>query len=136
MPIFSTDRAHAFGLLLLRLGAGAFMLVGHGLPKVLTFAEKAAKFADPLHIGSRASFTLAASAEALGAALVALGLFTRPAAASVVVTMLVAGLLQHAHDPFARKELALLYAVAFAAVLLTGPGPLSLDAWIARRRRK
>jgi putative oxidoreductase len=128
------ERRLAIGLFVLRLGAGGFMLFAHGLPKLLNFSQRAARFADPLHIGSPASLTLATAGEFLCSLLVMLGLFTRPAAAGALVTMLVAGLLQHAGDPFGKKELALLYAVAFATLLLTGPGSLSLDAWRARRR--
>lgn len=40
------------GVLLLRVGAGAFMAFSLGLPKLLAFSEKAAHFPDPLHIGA------------------------------------------------------------------------------------
>ncbi len=122
------------GLLLLRLGAGAFMLFGHGLPKLLAFSEKAARFADPLGMGPLPSFVAATTAETLGALLVLLGLLTRPAAVVLTFTMLVAGLIQHGGDPWAKKELALLFACVFGSLLFTGPGALSLDAWLARRR--
>lgn len=121
------------GLLILRLGAGGFLLFAHGVPKLLSAADKAAHFPDPLHIGSVPSFALAAGAESLGALLVVLGLLTRPAALTALMTMLVAGLVQHAADPWAKKELALLYAVAFAALLFTGPGAWSVDARLQRR---
>ncbi|MFT3928550.1 MAG: DoxX family protein [Myxococcales bacterium] len=122
------------GLLLLRLGGGAFMAFSHGLPKLLAFSEKAAHFADPLHIGPVASFGLATGAEFVGALLVLVGFFTRPAAAAVLFTMLVAGLVQHAGDPWNKKELALLFALVFGTLLTTGPGALSVDAWLKRRR--
>jgi putative oxidoreductase len=69
------------GLWVLRVGLGASMALAHGVPKLLAFAEKAPKFADPLHLGPVVSFALAAGAETFGALFVALGLFTRPAAA-------------------------------------------------------
>ena len=56
-----------------------------------------------------------------------------PAALTTLITMLVAGLVQHAADPWAKKELALLYAVAFATLLFTGPGAWSVDARLRRR---
>ncbi|HEX6241197.1 MAG TPA: DoxX family protein [Polyangiales bacterium] len=121
------------GLLVLRLGVGGFLLFAHGLPKLLSAADKASHFPDPLHIGAVPSFVLAAGAESLGALLVVLGLWTQPAALAVLITMLVAGLVQHAADPFAKKELALLYAVPFAALLFTGAGAWSLDARLKRR---
>jgi putative oxidoreductase len=130
----ANDKSLAYGLWLLRLGSGTFMVV-HGAKKLAHFSQLSATFSDPLHIGSAASLTLASGAELLGAFLVALGLFTRPAALSVLFTMLVAGLIQHAPDPWAKKELALLYAVVFGALALTGAGTYSLDHWRALRRK-
>jgi putative oxidoreductase len=121
-------------LLLLRVGVGSFLLFGHGVPKLLAAAEMAAHFPDPLHIGAVPSFALAAGAESLGALLIILGLATRPAALAVLITMLVAGLVQHAADPWAKKELALLYAIPFAALLFTGAGAWSLDGLWSRRK--
>jgi len=129
----TNDKSLAYGLWLLRLGAGTFMII-HGAAKLSHFSELSATFADPLRIGSAASLTLASGAEFLGAFLVTLGLFTRPAALSVVFTMLVAGLIKHGPDPWAKKELALLYAIVFGALALTGPGSFSLDSWWRRRR--
>ena len=124
------------GLLILRLGVGSFLLFAHGLPKLLAAADKAAHFPDPLRIGHVPSFVLAAGAESLGALLVALGLFTRPTALTALITMLVAGLVQHAPDPWAKKELALLYAVPFATLLLAGAGTWSLDGLLQRRKAR
>ena len=39
------------GLLLLRASFGLLLALRHGLPKLLTFSEKAATFPDPLHVG-------------------------------------------------------------------------------------
>lgn len=64
-----------------------------------------------------------------------LGVKTRWSAVPVVVTMAVAVLVAHADDPFKVKELALLYGVAFLALVLTGGGRYSFDGWWSRRRR-
>jgi putative oxidoreductase len=122
------------GLLVLRVGAGLFMALGHGLTKLRAFPKLSSMFPDPLGIGSAASLTFATGAEFLAALLLALGLFARPSAAALAFTMGVAGFLQHAPDPFAKRELALLYGIIFLALALTGPGSFSLDAWFARKR--
>lgn len=122
------DKATSLGLLFLRLGAGGFMAFAHGLGKVRNFLELTHTFPDPLHIGTLPSATLATGAEFFGALLVVVGLCTRPAALSVVITMLVAGLIHHAHDPWGQKEMAFLFAVAFSAIALAGPGSFSLDS--------
>jgi putative oxidoreductase len=122
------------GLLVLRVGAGLFMALSHGLTKLRAFPTLSSMFPDPLGIGSAASLTFATGAELVAALLLALGLFARPSAVALTFTMAVAGFLQHAPDPFAKKELALLYGIIFLALALTGPGSLSLDAWFARKR--
>jgi putative oxidoreductase len=126
------------GLLLLRVGAAALLIYGHGWPKLSHFAERAASFSDPLHVGSPISLGLVVLAEVLCAGLVLVGLATRWAAAPLLFFFAVAVFLQHAHDPWAKKELALIFATPFLALLLTGPGRFSLDAVLgggrARRR--
>ncbi len=109
------------------------MLLGHGLPKLLEFTDKAATFADPLGVGSTTSLVLTLMGEVLASALVIVGLGTRLAAVPLLVTMLVAALVVHADDPWARKEFALLYAVPAALLILTGPGRFALDALLWRR---
>jgi putative oxidoreductase len=123
------------GLLTLRLGAGGFLLFAHGLQKLVNFSEISAKFPDPLgFLGSEVSLILAIFAELLCSALVMLGLLTRLAALPVCVMMFVAAFLVHGDDPFAKKELALLYLVVFAFLALAGGGTFSLDTLIRRRR--
>jgi putative oxidoreductase len=72
-------------------------------------------------------FAWAASiSEFLGGILVALGLFTRPAATACAVTMLVA-LYQTRMEPLAKNELALLYLAVMVLAILFGGGRYSLD---------
>jgi putative oxidoreductase len=44
--------------------------------------------------------------------------------------MLVAGLMVHGIDPFAAKELSLLYGVVYFMLIFTGPGKYSIDQLI------
>ena len=112
------------------------MLLSHGLPKLLEYADKAPHFPDPLGVGSASSLALTIFAELVCAALLVVGLGTRVAAAPLLITMLVAALVIHAGDPFGRRELALVYAVSALVLALTGGGRFSLDAWIASRRQR
>jgi putative oxidoreductase len=119
----------SLGLLLLRVAVGGMMAAGHGWAKLTGFGEMAEHFPDPLGLGSpTASLVLAVFAEFFCAAAVVLGVATRFAAVPLAVTMLVAGLAIHADDPWAKKELALLYAVPFIALVFTGAGKFSVDA--------
>lgn len=108
--------------LLLRLGAGGTMLWMHGWPKLASFAQKLNSFPDPLGVSSPVSLTLAVFAEVLCAGLIVLGVATRLAAIPLLVTMLVAAFIVHGADPFAKKELALLYGTCFMALVFSGSG--------------
>lgn len=124
----------ALGLLIFRLGFAGILAVQHGLPKLLDFSNKMHSFPDPLGIGSMLSLTLTVSAEFFCAVLVLLGLFTRFAAIPVVIAMAVAFFIVHSADPFAKKELAFLFFIAFSGVCATGPGAYSLDTIFRRVR--
>jgi putative oxidoreductase len=129
-PLF----AH-LGLLVLRLGFAGHLLLLHGLDKLENFSKRAGSFSDPLGIGHRNSLIGAIVGEVFCAALLALGLFSRVAAAGVAFTMGVVIFVHHASDPWKRKELALLYFLAAVALFLTGPGRFSLDATLIPRLR-
>jgi putative oxidoreductase len=116
-----------FGLLLLRLMAGAGMLVLHGLPKIEKYSEYVTQFPDPFGVGPAMSLNLAIFAEVVCAALVALGLFSRLALIPLMVTMAVAFFIIHGADPMQKKELALFYLVVYGALFGTGPGTISFQ---------
>ena len=121
-------------MLALRLTSGGYLAL-HGLSKlrggVGNFAAGLADKGFPLPSVMAWSATLS---ELLGGMLVALGLMVRPAAASLVITMLVAVLSTHAHQV---KQLGTgggvgfeypsLLAVVMLLFAVSGPGKLSLD---------
>jgi len=76
----------------------------------------------------------AALSEFLGGICIALGLFTRPAAFFVFITMAVAAFIKHGADPFKRKELALAYWTIAGALIFLGSGKFSLDYWIQKKK--
>jgi putative oxidoreductase len=124
------------GLLLLRVGIGGLLAFGHGLGKVEKIFAGNFEFGDPIGIGAAASLVLAAFAEFVCSLAVAAGLWTRWSAVPPVVTMVVAAFVVHAADPWGRKELAVLYLVAFTVLILTGSGRFSVDALWAKTKRK
>lgn len=128
------ETSTGIGLLILRLGLGGMMLFAHGWGKLMGGWEKAAKFPDPLGVGNELSWMLATGAETGAALLVIFGLFARLASIPLVVTMLVAALVVHGDDPFQKKELALVYMLPFLAIIFTGPGCFSVDAWLEKRK--
>ena len=121
-------------LSVLRIMAGLLFLE-HGTQKFLSFpAGKYTgygwTFADPI--------AYAGIIELFAGLLIALGLFTRPAAFIASGTMAVAYFLVHAGLDFwplnNMGEAAILYCFIFLYFVFAGPGPLSIDE-AARGRR-
>ena len=104
------------------------MFFGHGWGKLVKFGDLSSKFPSVMGIGSAPSLVLAIFAEVVCAALLVFGVATRFAALNLLITMLVAALIVHGDDPFAKKELALAYATMYAALLCTGGGRYSVDS--------
>jgi putative oxidoreductase len=120
--------ATSIGLLVLRLGAGGLLFCGHGWGKLIHYGDRAAGFSDPLGVGPAMSLGLVIFAEVVCTVFVALGFFTRLSVIPIIVFLMVAGFIQHAYDPWPRRELAFIYAVPFIALLFAGAGRFSLDA--------
>lgn len=121
------------GLLLLRLFAGLSLALAHGLGKIPPserFLGGVAEMGFPLPM----VFGWAAGlSEFVGGIMVALGLFTRPAAFFIAVTMCVAAFIRQPGDPFSEIELALLYGIVAVTLLLVGAGRYSLDGHLQMR---
>ena len=117
---------NSVGLLILRLGFGAYMLT-HGIPKLMGFSEMASKFPDPIGLGSQLSLSLAIAAEVGCSLLLILGLFTRLACIPLAFTMIIACLVVHSADPWKAKELATVYLTVYVALAFLGAGKYSLD---------
>lgn len=119
----------SIGLLVLRVGFSALMIIEHGWGKMMGFSHISPNFPDPLGVGSALSLGLAVAGELFFPVCVALGIYTRLAAIPVVVTMAVAAFIVHAGDSLGDRESALIYGIAFAAIALLGPGKLSFDGY-------
>lgn len=137
MPLWNESRstlARDVGLLLFRVSVSGLMVYAHGWPKLAEFSAKAARFPDPLGVGSSTSLTLAIFGELVCPIAIALGALTRVAAVPAAFTMWVAALVVHAGDALRERELAIVYAIAFTLVAATGPGRFSLDQRLFGRR--
>jgi len=129
---------HALGLFLLRAGA-SLLMIPHGWAKYerLTQALEAGEpvqFMNFLGLGTTVSLALTIFGELVAPVFILAGFKTRWLAAPAAFTMLVAAFVAHGSDPLAEKEHALLYAIAFLAVLFLGPGRWSVDTWWAERK--
>lgn len=109
------------------------LLLRHGIGKISGFATLSAQFPDPLGLGSRTSLLLAIFAEVFCSAAFMAGMLYRLALLPMIFSMGVALLAAHAGDPFAAKELALIYLAVFLLMFAAGPGRYALDRIAARR---
>jgi len=119
-------------LLVMRAGLGG-MMVTHGWPKIAAGPDTWTKLGQAMtHFGvdfQPALWGLAAAlSETLGGVLLVLGLYTRPAAASLLITMIVAARLHLVKDGLGDASHAIEDAFAFFGILLLGPGAWSVDA--------
>lgn len=141
------DATASLGILALRIGTGLLMMLGHGIPKIQSFAEKKDGFPVPdffplKYMSNPVSLMATIGAEVGCAALLILGLATRPAAFILGFTMVVAAFNIHASGPWflggapGPKEPALLYLIPALAILLTGAGQYSFDANILKEGRR
>lgn len=120
-------------LLLLRVLVAAFMLT-HGLPKFYRLMEGGEiQFPDPIGLGSVTSLVLTVFAELICSTFVFIGFATRLAAVPLIINLSVAAFIVHANDPFAKKELALLYLCAFVTLLIAGSGRYSVDFLLRKK---
>ena len=127
------DTLADLGLLVLRLMAGFALAYFHGLGKLPPspgFVEGVAAMGFP---APRFFAWAAGLAETVGGVLLALGLFTRPAALFIVLNMVVAFFIQHAADTFLQAEKAYLFGGIALLYLLAGAGRFSLDHFLRAR---
>ncbi|MDB5191774.1 MAG: DoxX family protein [Segetibacter sp.] len=110
-------------------------MLSHGLPKLSKFMAGNIQFADPIGLGAGVSLGLAVFAEAICSMLIIVGLGTRFAVIPLIITMMVATFISHAADPFAKKELAVLYILIYITLAVTGPGAFSIDALISKKKK-
>jgi putative oxidoreductase len=111
----------------------ALLFMEHGLMKLFHFPAPQPGAPDPLP----AILLAAAWIEVVGGGLIALGLFTRPAAFICSGQMAVAYFMAHAPQGFYPAlnmgEAAVLYCFIFFYLVFAGPGPWSLDAIVRKR---
>ena len=129
-----TPRWADAALVLPRVFAGLVLAVGFGASKFPVpewFVTDVGNLGFPIPIAFAWAAVLA---EVVGGLFLAVGFMTRPAAASIVCTMLVAALLQKAGDPLWERLPSLFFmAVAYYGLVLGG-GRYSVDGWLRERR--
>jgi len=122
--------------LIVRVTVG-LMLLPHGWTKVVTGITGVSGYFARLHLEPAWLFTIVSMFnETIGGVLIAIGLFTRPIAALIVIEFVI--LLFWVHIPrgygqsVVGAEFPLMWLLMLIAVMLRGGGPYSLDRKIGR----
>lgn len=125
--LYQNSKSTDVALLVVRVTVASLMLA-HGLPKLemLTSGDPS-QFPAVFGLSAATSLALAVFAEVVCSVLILVGLGTRLASIPLIITMLVAAFYIHGADPFAKKELAILYLIPYVTLLLTGSGKYALD---------
>jgi putative oxidoreductase len=137
--LFITSPDANLGLFLFRGFLGVGMMT-HGIPKLTAGPETWAGLGSVMTgLGAPGPEVfwgfMAAGAEGAGGALLLLGAGTTIASFLIAFTMAVAIFVVHEQDPFAKKELALLYLFGALLFLFKGAGRFSVDALATRQIR-
>lgn len=110
------------------------MMIYHGTPKVFEgtsgLSEALASRGWPLPwlLGVLTAYT-----EFAGGILLSVGFLTRPVALAMALLFFIIAFVFHGGDPFGDKELPLLYFVLSVAIVLYGPGRVSVDQYVINR---
>jgi putative oxidoreductase len=127
------------GQTLLRVVVGVIM-AAHGWQKMMDFGAWQSQVASLGIPMPEIAAPLALAAELLGGLGLIFGLFTRLAAFGVFCNMAVAIATVHLHKGLFAKdggfEFPLVLAAAAVFFIATGPGPLSLEAFMRKRARR
>jgi len=121
--------------LILRIGFGAYMLMGHGYGKLMKLISgEEIQFISFLGLSPKISLGLAVCAEFIACIFIIIGYKTRVATLPLLVTMLVAIFVVHGGDPWfmygaegGSKEPAVIYFIGFLSIYLLGSGKYSVD---------
>lgn len=121
--------AFNFATLILRFACGG-LLLPHGYDKLVNYATYKKDFMNFLGLGGAVSLALLIFAEFFCAGLLVLGLFTRLAAIPIIIAMGVALFKAHKGLIFSEGEHAALVMLIATAILLIGPGRISVDGMV------
>ena len=122
-------------LLLSRIIFGGFFM-SHGIAKLMNFSNLSGNFPDPLGVGNNISLGLAIFAELACSLGFIFGFLYRLALIPMIFTMAMAAFVIHGDDPFAKKELALVYLAVYFLMYLAGPGKYAIDRSFSIKPRR
>jgi putative oxidoreductase len=141
MILQSLEKFRDVGFLIMRIGVGAAFVFVHGMGKFFAGPERWEKLGGNLSIFGVEFLPvfwgfMAAFSEFAGGILIIIGLLFRPALFLLIITMIVAAATHiNAGDPLGRIAAPAVYAFIFVGLLFTGPGKISLDYLLTKKKR-
>lgn len=125
--VYESSTSINIALLIARTAIAVLMLT-HGLPKMeKMFSTAIVQFPATFGLSAKASLSLAAITEVFCSLFILAGFGTRLAVIPLIFTMLVAVFYALKAEPFAKKELAVMYLVPYVILLFCGSGKYSID---------
>lgn len=126
-----SNGAFNLGMFVLRVTLG-ILLASHGYSKLIAFGSLRYKFMNFLHMGSTLSLALIIFAELFCSIFLILGLFTRLACIPILIAMSVVVFVASHGQILGQGETGAIYLASTFAILLCGPGRISVDAMIGK----
>lgn len=127
---FEADTKRELSITFLRVFAGLVMALTHGYGKLPPNEQLIGGVASMGFPAPEFFAWAAALAEFVGGLCLAVGLLTRPAAIFLGFTMFMAAFNIHLNDPFAAKEMSLLYLAICVVFAVRGGSKFSADAFL------
>lgn len=131
--IFSAPNEKVFDLALLmyRIGISAALFFVHGLPKLINYEQTVLMIPDPFGLGGTVNTILAIVVNGFCAIMVALGWYTRLFILPILGLTLTGLFVVHIGDPLKVVDVPFMYSIAFAFLLICGPGNYSFDGMLS-----
>jgi putative oxidoreductase len=97
------------------------------MKKVLNFEETIQHIPDPLGVGGEISAVIAILANIVAPIFVIVGFTTRLATLIILSVTLMGFFVVHGSDPWAVRDIPLMYSLAYLLILFMGAGKYSID---------
>lgn len=128
--IFSSEPSFLskdFSLFFFRVLVSLTMINTHGMKKLLNFEDTIQHIPDPMGIGGEISTVVAIIANIVAPLFVILGFGTRLATLPILSVTLMGFFIVHGNDPWAVRDVPLMYSLAYLLIFFMGAGKYSLD---------
>jgi len=114
-------------LLIFRILLSLSLINTHGLKKIVHFEETVAHIPDPFGLGGEMSTYFAIFANIFCPVFIIIGFMTRAALLPIMMTTAIGFFVVHINDPWAIKDVPLMYLMTSTLLFVLGPGSISLD---------